>query len=155
MTKLFEDYFSELQADMVSICLEYVNNEADNIYIYCFHEEGWYSFNVFYKIRGVVVRKHKLNEIPGVNFVYDTSGERQNAVLNVGIDNLKKIKKKCEEFGRDVPKEMKLHYDVRSNKLQAKYRYDLVVTHDEELLPDDLFDSWFEEVGKKDIGEIN
>ncbi|EQB36670.1 hypothetical protein M948_16695 [Virgibacillus sp. CM-4] len=36
MSKVFEDYFSELQADMVGICLEYVENEAEDIYIYCF-----------------------------------------------------------------------------------------------------------------------
>lgn len=29
MSKVFEDYFSELQADMVSICLEYVDNMAE------------------------------------------------------------------------------------------------------------------------------
>lgn len=33
MTKVFEDYFSDLHADRVSICLEYVENEGDNIYI--------------------------------------------------------------------------------------------------------------------------
>lgn len=27
MEKMFEDYFSEIQADMVSICLEYVEKE--------------------------------------------------------------------------------------------------------------------------------
>lgn len=32
--KVFEDYFSELQEDMVSICLEYVFERANkNIYI--------------------------------------------------------------------------------------------------------------------------
>ncbi len=32
MGKIFEDYFSEYQADMVSICLEYVDWRADDIY---------------------------------------------------------------------------------------------------------------------------
>ena len=31
--KMFEDYFTEIQSDMVSICLEYVENKADEIYI--------------------------------------------------------------------------------------------------------------------------
>lgn len=47
MTKVFEDYFSELQADMVSICLEYVNNKADMIYIYASNEYGQFSTDVF------------------------------------------------------------------------------------------------------------
>lgn len=34
MSKVFENYFSELQADMVSICLEYVDDRAEKIYIY-------------------------------------------------------------------------------------------------------------------------
>ena len=33
-TKVFEDYFTELQADMVSICMEYSEDSADMIYIY-------------------------------------------------------------------------------------------------------------------------
>ena len=37
MGKIFEDYFSEYQADMVSICLEYVDWRADAIYIYTAH----------------------------------------------------------------------------------------------------------------------
>lgn len=30
--KVFEDYFTEIQSDMVFICLEYVENKADEIY---------------------------------------------------------------------------------------------------------------------------
>jgi cell fate regulator YaaT (PSP1 superfamily) len=47
MTKVFEDYFSELQADMVSICLEYVSNKADMIFIYASNEFGQFSSDVF------------------------------------------------------------------------------------------------------------
>ncbi|EJQ92849.1 hypothetical protein II1_03237 [Bacillus cereus MC118] len=32
--KEFEDKFSELQADMISICMEYVENRADKVYVY-------------------------------------------------------------------------------------------------------------------------
>ncbi|MCS1351671.1 hypothetical protein [Mechercharimyces sp. CAU 1602] len=80
-----------------------------------------------------------MNKLPEINFKYDVSSERQDAVLDVGINDLKKIKKKCEEFGRDMPTEMKLYYNVSGKKLQVKYGYDLVVTHDDELVPADLF----------------
>lgn len=39
--KVFEDYFTEIQSDMVSICLEYVKNKADKIYIYASFERIW------------------------------------------------------------------------------------------------------------------
>lgn len=32
--KEFEERFSELQADMISICMEYINDRADKVYIY-------------------------------------------------------------------------------------------------------------------------
>ena len=50
MGKMFEDYFSEIQADMVSICLEYVEKRAEKIYIYCSFEDGMISSGFFYKL---------------------------------------------------------------------------------------------------------
>lgn len=128
MEKVFEDYLAELQGDMVSVCLEYVNNQSDDIYIYCSCEEGTYSFDVFYKMNGKIVRKHQLNEvlkeINGPKEIYDVSSERQSSLL--GIDLLKEIHKKCKEFNREMPTEIKMHYNARENKLRAKYQYDLV-----------------------------
>ncbi|ALA51616.1 DUF600 domain-containing protein [Shouchella clausii] len=149
--KVFEDYFSELQADMVAICLEYVNNKADEIFIYCSYEPKMYVFDFFYKINGEAVHKHQLNEAVKEldsqrNHVYDVSRERQKAALRIGNQNLKLIHKKCEEFNQDMPTEMKLCYHVKKNGLKGKYRYDLVYSIDDELLPDDIFNLWFEEV---------
>lgn len=45
--KVFEDYFSEFQADMISICLEYVFDRVNKIYIYCSYEEGLISNDFF------------------------------------------------------------------------------------------------------------
>lgn len=151
MGNSFEDHFSELQADMVAICLEYVENRAEDIYIYCSYEPAMYAFDAFFKINGKVVHKHQLNEVrnridSSLNHVYDVSGQRQEALLRIGIQNLEHIHKHCEEFEKDMPTEIKLHYNVKRNSLKGKYRYDLVYSNDEELLPDDIFEFWFEEV---------
>jgi len=158
LSKVFEDYLSELQTDMVAICLEYVGNDAEDIYIYCSYEPEMYVFDVFFKINGQFVFKHNLNDaVNGINrvgkqmFIYDTSESRQEAVLNIGLDNLEKIHKKCKEYVRDMPTEMKLHYNVERNSLKGKYRYDLVYSNDEELLPDDIFELWFEEVKSRNL----
>nr|WP_051881285.1 MULTISPECIES: hypothetical protein [Shouchella] len=136
---------------MVAICLEYVNNKADEIFIYCSYEPKMYVFDFFYKINGEAVHKHQLNEAVKEldsqrNHVYDVSRERQKAALRIGNQNLKLIHKKCEEFNQDMPTEMKLCYHVKKNGLKGKYRYDLVYSIDDELLPDDIFNLWFEEV---------
>ena len=63
MEKMFEDYFSEIQADMVSICLEYVEKRAEKIYIYCSFENGMISSGFFYKVNSKIVKKNKLNDV--------------------------------------------------------------------------------------------
>ncbi|MCA1318365.1 DUF600 domain-containing protein [Bacillus tianshenii] len=151
--KVFEDYFSELQTDMVAICLESVENKADEIYIYCSYEPEMYVFDFFYRINEKIVHKHQLNEATkGLESqhiqVYDVSRERQKAALRIGNQNLKLIHKKCKEFNNEMPTEMKLYYNVKQNSLKGKYRYDLVYSNDDELLPEDIFDLWFEEVKK-------
>ncbi|WP_082051237.1 DUF600 domain-containing protein [Rossellomorea aquimaris] len=149
--KVLEDFFSEIQTDMVAICLEYVDNKADEIFIYCSYEPEMYVFDFFYRINGKTVHKHHLNEAAKesnsrLNQVYDVSRERQKAALRIGNQNLKFIHKKCEEFNKEMPTEMKLYYNVKQNSLKGKYRYDLVYSNDDELLPDDIFDIWFEEM---------
>ncbi|MDM5340508.1 DUF600 domain-containing protein [Fictibacillus enclensis] len=151
MSKVFEDYLSELQTDMVAICLEYVENKAEDIYIYCSYEPEMYAFDVFYRINGQVVLKNNVNN--AINeadsaFSYDTSEERQEAVLDIGLKDLEEIHAKCKEYGRDMPTEIKMHYNVQQNNLKAQYKYDLIYSEDDELLPDDIFDFWFEEIKK-------
>lgn len=71
--KIFEDYFSEYQADMVSICLEYVDSHADVIYIYCSYENNMIYGDCFFKIYGKILERHKLNNVKsdGKVFEYD------------------------------------------------------------------------------------
>ncbi len=148
MGKEFESYFTELQTDMVAICLEYVNHKADNIYIYCSYEPQVYVFDVFFHINGQVVHKGQLNNLKSKYF-YDDSRKRQRAMLRLGNKNLQLIHKKSDDFNREMPTEMKLYYDVKKNSLTAKYKYDLVYSNDDKLLPDNIFDEWFEEVKNK------
>ena len=146
MTKIFEDYFSELQADMVSICLEYVEGNADNIYIYCSYEANTYSFDFFYNVDGHMLQKHELNKL---NDSYDTSLNRQEVLLDIGLQNLKKIHEYCILYKQDMPTEMKLYYDVKNNSLKAKYSYELMYSKDNQLLPDHIFNSWIKELQKE------
>lgn len=97
MEKVFEDYISKLQADMVAICLEYVEHKVDDIFIYCSYEPNMYVFDVFYRLNGKSVHKNQLNHVVEQH-IYDVSSDRQKAVLKIGNENLKSIHKKCEEF---------------------------------------------------------
>lgn len=152
MSKVFEDYFSELQTNMVSICLEYVENKADIIYIYCSFEEGVILSDFFYCINDKVVRKHKLNdaiktELGG--FRYDTSVMRQKGVMTIINEDIEKLSKMCNLYKKEMPTEIKLVYDVIKNSLKADYRYDLVYSNNPIKTAADIAMEWFEEVKKQ------
>lgn len=148
MSKVFEDYFSELQADMVSICLEYVEGRAEKIYIYCSCENRVLSSDFFYCIEGKIKERHKLNDDMNKsnNYIYDTSIERQNAVLDILIEDIEKLYKLCNEYKREMPTEIKLVYDVSKNSLRADYKYDLVYSNDPIKIADYIAMEWFEKV---------
>ena len=147
MGKVFEDYFSELQADMISICLEYVEKRADIIYVYCSFEEMTVSCDFFYCINDNIVRKHKLNDvISDKSFRYDTSAARQTAVMDIIIEDIEGIYKLCNEYQKEMPTEIKLIYDVNKNSLKADYKYELVYSKDEQKTADDIAMEWYEEV---------
>ncbi|KAF6586064.1 DUF600 domain-containing protein [Paenibacillus sp. EKM211P] len=150
MTKIFEDFFSELQADMVSICLEYVNDRADKIYIYCSYEEGMISSDFFYRINNKVVERHKLNDALSSAekdvFVYDVSVERQRGVIKIINNDIEEIFHLCKKHGREMPTEMKIIYDVKLNKLTANYNYELVHTNHPVKTADDISMEWFEQI---------
>ena len=127
--KEFEEIFSELQADMISICMEYVEDRADKVYVYASCEEGIVSSSFFYLINNIYVECHKLNDaLEKGEDEYDVSSERQFMVLDIINENVEKIKELCEEYERDIPTELKLIYDAKSGKLKAEYKYDLVFT---------------------------
>ena len=99
MSKVFEDYFSELQADMVSIAVEYVENQAEQVFVYCSFRARVIYGDVFYKINGKVCRKHKVNEAlrPGQTPV-DADPDRQGAMLRIINKDIEALRKLCAEY---------------------------------------------------------
>lgn len=143
----FEDKFSELQADMISICMEYVEDRADKVYLYASCEEGVVSSSYFYLINNKYVECHKVNDaLSKGEEEYDVSQDRQFAVLDIINEDVEKIKELCKEYEKDMPTELKLIYNVKSGKLQAEYEYDLVYTNDDVKTADDIAEEWFEEI---------
>lgn len=151
MGKVFEDGFSELQADMVSIALEYVENRAEKIYIYCSFEDGVLTSDVCYKINGKVVHRHKLNDAilnnqPG----YDVSIDRQKGLIRIINEDMGGVIKLCKEYQREMPMEIKLVYDVIANKLNADYGYDLYYSNHPTRTSNDVFEEWVKQIKEEE-----
>lgn len=143
--KIFEDYFTEIQADMVSICLEYVENKADRIYLYASFESNVMTPNYFYDIGGTILNKHKLNDANN-GFVYDVSSDRQKACLTILMEDIKKMVNLCKEHNRPMPTEIKMVYDVNTKEFHADYKYEVVYSNHKTKTAYDVVNEWMEQV---------
>lgn len=146
--KMFEDYFTEIQSDMVSICLEYVENKADEIYIYTSFESNVATSNYFYNIGGNILKKHNLNNANN-GFNYDVSLERQRDCLQILIDDIKQLVEVCKKYSRPMPTEIKMVYDVKTKQFNADYKYNLVHSNHKTKTADDIVNDWYYEVKNK------
>ena len=140
----FEDRFMEVQVSMILLAMEYVQNQAEKVYIYCISEEALQSYKVFYKINGIVIEMDKVNEV--VAKKVDDSDNMMFSVLRYGNEDIQKLIDVCQEYNREHPTEMWLIYDAQKNSLESRYSYEGRYDKDEELLPSLEFEKWFEEV---------
>ena len=146
--KKFEDKFMEVQVGMISLAMEYVQNQAEKVYIYAI-ADSLYSFKPFYKINGIVIEMEKVNEV--VTKTVDDSDNMAFALLKYGTEDMQKLQDVCQEYNREHPTEMWLIYDAQKNTLNSRYSYEGRYEKDEELLPNLEFEKWFEEVKSEEL----
>ena len=151
MGKVFEDYLSDIQKDMVSICLEYANYKVDKVFVYASNENNVISSDCFFEINHSIVKKSKLKEIDSA--LYDTSAQRQIACLKALTNDIKEIAALCRDNNQPVPTEIRLFYDVQTKKAGANYQYDPVVAKTKNGISEDVVNDWIEEErGKLKVG---
>ena len=144
---IFEDQLMEIQSDMISLSLEYVENKAEIVYIYVVLEDGLVSFDVFYKIGGFISEKSDVNEY--LSEKINDSDDIQFSLLEYGIEDAQKIEVLFEENSKEVPTEIRLVYDVKNNSLKSNYRYDAMYEKNEDLSVSDVFEAWIQEEKSK------
>lgn len=148
----FVDKCSDVHADMISICMEYVENRADKVYVIASCEESVISSSFFFRIHNRYVECHKVNDaLEDSEKRYDVSSDRMFKVLDGLCEDIDRMKELCKEYHQDMPTQMKLIYDVGSGKLRAEYQYELVYTHDDMKTANHIADEWFEEIQSKSL----
>ena len=144
---IFEDQLMEIQSDMISLSLEYVENKAEIVYIYVVLEDGLVSFDVFYKIGGFISEKSDVNEY--LSEKINDSDDIQFSLLEYGIEVAQKIEVLFKENSKEVPTEIRLVYDVKNNSLKSNYIYDAMYEKNEDLSVSDVFEAWIQEEKSK------
>ena len=147
MNRVFEDQLMEIQSDMISLSLEYVENKAEIVYIYVVLEDGLVSFDFFYKIGGFISEKSDVNEY--LSEKINDSDDIQFSLLEYGIEVAQKIEVLFEENSKEVPTEIRLVFDVKNNSLKSNYRYDAMYEKNEDLSVSDVFEAWIQEEKSK------
>ena len=147
MNRVFEDQLMDIQSDMISLSLEYVENKEETVYIYVVLEDGLVSFDVFYKIGGFISEKSDVNEY--LSEKINDSDDIQFSLLEYGIEDAEKIEVLFEENSKEVPTEIRLVYDVKNNSLKSNYRYDAMYEKNEDLSVSDVFEAWIQEEKSK------
>ena len=144
---IFEDQLMDIQSDMISLSLEYVENKAEIVYIYVVLEDGLVSFDVFYKIGGFISEKSDVNEY--LSEKINDSDDIQFSLLEYGIEDAEKIEVLFKENSKEVPTEIRLVYDVKNNSLKSNYIYDAMYEKNEDLSVSDVFEAWIQEEKSK------
>lgn len=147
MNRVFEDQLMDIQSDMISLSLEYIENKAETVFIYVVLEDGLVSFDVFYKIGGFISEKSDVNEY--LSEKINDSDDIQFSLLEYGIEDAEKIEVLFEENSKEVPTEIRLVYDVKNNSLKSNYRYDAMYEKNEDLSVSDVFEAWIQEEKSK------
>ena len=147
MNRVFEDQLMDIQSDMISLSLEYVENKAETVYIYVVLEDGLVSFDFFYKIGGFISEKSDVNEY--LSEKINDSDDIQFSLLEYGIEDAEKIEVLFEENSKEVPTEIRLVYDVKNNSLKSNYIYDAMYEKNEDLSVSDVFEAWIQEEKSK------
>ena len=143
MSGTFEDSLQDIMQSMLSVCLEFIGEKADAVYLYCSVEEGMSSADVFFDVDGALRQTHELDT---ADVGADTFDERLSSLLGCLLDDLDQLTELHEGNRREPPTEMRLRYDVVPKNLSVSFSYELKFSNTDTLLPSDIFDAWYEEV---------
>ena len=133
MIKGFEDAFTDLQSEFVSLCMEYTNGSVDKIYIYIYQSDTQIFFNAFFA---------KDKKIYLLNNWFDD--DQINDFFDCGVEDVDNIVEVCDTYDGKCPYEFKLSYNVKTKSFDAKYNYDdIAMENDVDLV--DIYKEWQKE----------
>jgi len=144
----FEKSFGELQSDMISVCMTYLDDcgvetsTVNNIYIHCVDDHPIKSCNFFFRINKKMVQRESVSEA-----ARDREKGYQRKALRSLLDVLYSLNTLCKQHDRPMPTEMRLNYDVQENSLETTLKYEPIVKIDDKVnRPGVIADAWFNEL---------
>lgn len=136
MNKVFEDEFMEVQSGLIELCMEVTSGKVDKIFAYCSNEKTSKAFNAFFEVNGEIKNLHELGVPNGLIKQF----------LRLGTNDVDTLDTLGEKHNRRIPTEMKLFYDVKSGRFDARYKYESICSTITGIRPDDVYKNWINEM---------
>lgn len=141
MNVSFEAKLNELQADMISICMEYCENHCEKTFVHIIYEKGVLFVDFFFRVDGEMRRKSHLD---GGGEAVDA--RRQQKALSIIMEDAREIFDLFTEKRQQVPTELRLVFDNESKNFNVDYSYDKITNDD--LSDREVSDNWFRQLQK-------
>ncbi len=132
----FEDAFIDIQAEIISLCMEFLSNanaDAEYIYVYIYQTKCQKMFNAFFSINGSIISAGEIG-----------TEEQSDEFLDIGTGDIARLIELCDKYQHPCPHEFKLTFEVKSSKFDSKYSYEDYSKKDE-VDPIDVFLEWIAE----------
>lgn len=136
----FEDAFTAVQADYISLCLELVGDDVDTVYGFIYQVPGMHTFNVFFGKNG---------EIKTLDDV--ASKEMIEQFFSVGSEDVNKLLEVCARYEHKCPNQLKMIYDTKTKHFDADYVY-MKPAEIEETSPLEVLMDWMDDEEDKLMG---
>lgn len=147
---IFEDQVKLLERKMIDLSLAYANNQVDGVYIYAVLKRTIWSFDVFYRVDNIYVKRHYLNTVFNPQHQIDGSSDRQFKLLDDGMELIQMVIDFHQSNDLPYLTEMWIIYNAQTEKWETTYSYDARYENSPleefDMTPDKEFDKWFSKV---------
>lgn len=137
----FEDAFTNVQADYISLCMEFAQNNVDIVYGYMYQTPTEQTCNAFFRKNGEI---KTLNDLGPSDRIF--------SFFDAGYEDIDKLMEVCKRYEHKCPFEIRMIYDARTGQFDAHYAYS-DPTADKDFGAGKLFMDWMEEERNKQLDE--
>ena len=139
MLKGFEDAFVDVQASVISLCLQLLSNSgrtAEKIYVYLYQNNDIDYIDAFFEQEGKL---------------YTTNdwfpAEKISDFFDCGVEDIEKLIDICNAYDSKCPHELKLIYNVVTKSFDSEYNYENIIDIGEKSVFE-LATDWFDDCDK-------
>ncbi len=147
----FEDSFSAFQNEMVRQSIDYAEKRAEKIYIYSDLEDGAFQALSLFRIDGKYYTRNDIDrEIREGKRTSSLSEQDRRDIRMTVLCYAVSVRELCRDYGKPIPTVIKLVYDAKKRRVDAKYGYERLRS-----LSDTESDTrcrmWFDEIRENNL----